>query len=985
LSSKSSEWQSTWLQRGMGRGSKNKIKWRNFKLEAGSTSEEKQLPVEDDTHPFLKIISNIKTKEHRILKPRSQRKSDKYSFCKRKKSLGTSLTVCSQNFCSHRTTDLKTNINSTESGSWFQNKRSDNFLHLNMGSVQYETYQSPYNYPNMSEVKESSNYDYNQLVVDKYGCTVLKSSLEQQQSKPYQGEVYQQTTPPESMPPYSSTAGVQYVYHSTAYPDNIVPIENTQVCDVTTTNKSEEITYPLVNDTQYYPVAQPDTSQLSQLPQGPFLYSPVSEYPSPIPQASGQYVQYVPCFYYYPVPVPSESKTVENSQSSSIDITCSSCHKSPSLELMSQVSSSSTISCDSCQSRERVLKRKKRKKKERTETDPSQEVFSQEDVDSGYLNGGESSSSNLSELDSSPSAESTEDLFSTEETNKSPQKEEDVSLENEYCENNNEEAREELVEVTELLISHIENPQDVEIQFGEVQEILNDLTKDKSSKLEKSLQVTQSNITEKSDKECDNTLIENKKKEKIIVPLENEIYVDKDKLEAVESCDPVTVPLENEIYVDKEKLEAVESCDKMKSYVDILRNGPTEHRSQKSHKETVMTQKTEVIKETTNDRSNKNTFTISIAKKQKTSKKKEKKVTKMNKTIEESSQYSEIQDSLDQVELQKAIEESYKWTEVKSNNKKKTIVKKTTNISPVFDQETEEEQKQENIVKEEKIPTSSHVKPLSEMKPLFFEEKSVEIIEKSTLISSDSHITKKSKKKKSKKVDTNLQVSKMNLKNPMIFPEDIPDMKVEELADPEGNPILFFRPFPYEGSIGNADDLQVNERELEKSFGPSKHQSNSEKKVVPLRTIIPSAPHHSSMLRCLDLGLKFPANLDKKILDEEDCPSQPLLPMEQIWLQKMLTPGCQSSSGGSSRCCKAGLLPSNNLTAAAERKVILVRDSNTVQRERHSSALKKETTVKNPEVPGPRLKYTPGCRTGQLGISRKVVPPKSIIHRLTVL
>merc|ERR1712106_296595 len=221
------------------------------------------------------------------------------------------------------------------------------------------------------------------------------------------------------------------------------------------------------------------------------------------------------CFYYYPVQVSSESKTVENSQSSSIDITCSSCHKSPSLELMSQVSSSSTLSCDSCQSRERVLKRKKRKKKERTETDPSQEVFSQEDVDSGYLNGGESSSSNLSELDRSPSAESTEDLFSTEETNKSSWKEEEVSLEDEYCENDNEEAREELVEVTELLISHIENPQDVEIQFGEVQEILNDLTKDKSSKLEKSLQVTQSNITEKSDKECDNTLIENKKKRKI--------------------------------------------------------------------------------------------------------------------------------------------------------------------------------------------------------------------------------------------------------------------------------------------------------------------------------------------------------------------------------------------------------------------------------------------------------------------------------------
>merc|ERR1711892_744100 len=94
----------------------------------------------------------------------------------------------------------------------------------------------------------------------------------------------------------------------------------------------------------------------------------------------------------------------------------------------------------------------------------------------------------------------------------------------------------------------------------------NDLTKDKSSKLEKSLQVTQSNITERSDKECDNTLIENKKKEKITVPLENEIFVDKEKLEAVESCDPVTVPLDKSSKLGKSlqvtQLNITEKSDK---------------------------------------------------------------------------------------------------------------------------------------------------------------------------------------------------------------------------------------------------------------------------------------------------------------------------------------------------------------------------------------------------------------------------------------
>jgi len=36
-------------------------------------------------------------------------------------------------------------------------------------------------------------------------------------------------------------------------------------------------------------------------------------------------------------------------------------------------------------------------------------------------------------------------------------------------------------------------------------------------------------------------------------------------------------------------------------------------------------------------------------------------------------------------------------------------------------------------------------------------------------------------------------------------------------------------------------------------------------------------------------------------------------------------------------------------------------------------------------VPGPRLQYYQGCRAGPLGVTRKVVPPLSLVRRLATL
>jgi len=686
------------------------------------------------------------------------------------------------------------------------------------------------------------------------------------------------------------------------------PLAYPMYCSTQQTN--QQVHYQPVHQIPYFqhPVHPPDLPHQPHLPQ----------------------VEYVPYYYYYPVPAhPNPNQEY---------------HSSVSMEtqppLSDNIHSGSTTSCDSCLGEEKVIRRRKKKKKSAEDV---------EDVDSGYFNGADSSSEPNSE----------EEVNVLKSSNKAGNRGKD------YCKN--EKNGENEKEITNLLIKQIQNPT-IDFQFGEVQEILDELNKTKSDKkeeiilthVEKEISdeqvLTQSEINFKVSKSLENT---------------SDLLVDSEhKTVETESIKPISIKSENmkEGKQILSKAKRKKKNKKNKILADITLNS-SESAMVKSEETTLDTEtapSTEIW--TTVGKSRKNKF---------------------------SHQATGLEDNIgafheSQVDLEAEYKENIKNKPEETDTVNKSFESKEINSSsevPMKDIETldkitrvlSKKDKQKKKLKaksneipdkkETKIPNDEHKnisQPLEDMKELFYQEKAVEIIK---LQPEDSSKNKSSRVEKNK--SKTKKIAKMS-KSPKI--EEIPNKAQNDndnlMAELMGMnfPVLFFHPFMnFEDQL--LQDQSSHSKQANKSKSPKLKESSVKERIHynphPMTFLDPSfSPHMISDYSHLIVGGKTGLHT-KKANHDEDLPRESLEQLEEHLVDMKVL-----SSQNSHAYLKSG-----------KNRVVMLRPQNPYGESRIKAS--KKSPAKKTEVPGPRLKYSPVLRSGPLGVRRQVVPPSCLARRFT--
>merc|ERR1719450_1923543 len=666
---------------------------------------------------------------------------------------------------------------------------------------------------------------------------------------------------------------------------------------------TQQVHYQAVHQIPYYqhPVHPPDLQQQPHLPQ----------------------VEYVPYYYYYPVPA-HPTQTPEYHSSISME------SQSP---LGEQIHSGSTTSCDSCFGEDKVIRRRKKKKKSNENV---------EDVDSGYFNGAESSSE--------PSSE--EELNILKPSKKAGHKDKG--------------GQETEKEITNLLIKQIQNPT-IDFQFGEVQEILDELNKTKSQKNEESTILTRPDVVDDdssmlTDIECDlkssrsseNTI------DKLLTVDETRLPSDSDR-DAFEKDDLETKPKdEGKLIINKAKKKKKNKKNKNKITSDISKNSSESSLLQSNEPilDTNPTQSTEIW--TTVGKSRKNKF---------------------------SNQITGSEDNIgacheSQISLEAENKENQQEVEADNNQSQdinlhsEVVLKDIQNINKSTKGSSKKDKQKKKakakLNEEKKEPTSQSdkskniPKPLEEMKELFYQEKTVEII---NLQPEDST------KKKTSRIEKNRNKSKKTTK-----PQK--SSKIEEIPNKAHNdndslmselmgmnfPVLFFHPF-----MNFEDQLLQDQSSQTKKINKSKTQKLKESarnervhyNPHPMTFLDPSfSPHMISDYSPLMVGGKTGLHA-KKANHDEDLPRESLEQLEEHLVDMNVL-----SSQKTLAYLKSG-----------KNRVVMLRPQNPYG-EAKLKAMKK-SPVKKTEVPGPRLKYSPVMRSGPLGVRRQVVPPSCLARRFT--
>jgi len=678
---------------------------------------------------------------------------------------------------------------------------------------------------------------------------------------------------------------------------------------------NQQVHYQPVHQIPYYqhPVHPPDLPHQPHLPQ----------------------VEYVPYYYYYPVPA-HPAPTPEYHSSVSMD-------SQPPLS--DKIHSGSTTSCDSCFGEDKVIRRRKKKKKSAENV---------EDVDSGYFNGAESSSEPNSE----------EELNVLKSSNKACNKGKD------YCKN--EDNRDTEKEITNLLIKQIQNPT-IDFQFGEVQEILDELNKTKSNKKEESILT---HVKEEINKE--QVLKQSEFDFKVSKSLKNTssemLHVNKTNL------------LKDSETFETENLESIlEKPEHIKEGKEILSKAKRKKKNKKSKmstetpinlSENAMFKSNETTQDmkpapsidiwTTVGKSRKNKFSHQTTGSEDDNcafhesqidleaenKENHQNCLQETDTGHKSDESKETSSSLE-VQMQD-IENLKKTTRGSGKKDKQKKKLKTKSNETPDDKETE-------LSKDKNKNTS---RPLEEMKELFYQEKAVEII---------SLQPEESSKNKSSRVEKNKSKTKKSAKmskSPKI--EEIPNKAQNDndnlMAELMGMnfPVLFFHPFMnFEDQL--LQDQSSQSKQVNKSRSPKLKESSAKERIHynphPMTFLDPSfSPHMISDYSHLIVGGKTGLHT-KKANHDEDLPRESLEQLEEHLVDMKV------------------LSSQNANLKSGKNRVVMLRPQNLYGEAKIKAS--KKSPAKKTEVPGPRLKYSPVLRSGPLGVRRQVVPPSCLARRFT--
>jgi len=232
--------------------------------------------------------------------------------------------------------------------------------------------------------------------------------------------------------------------------------------------------------------------------------------------------------------------------------------------------------------------------------------------------------------------------------------------------------------------------------------------------------------------------------------------------------------------------------------------------------------------------------------------------------------------------------------------------------------------------------------PLEEVKTLFYKEKDVEIIELLKPNNEKKHKDSKVKQKQSSNTKSRHRSSKNKDKD-----VEKAENLMAEFID-MNFPVLFFHPFQ------NFED-QLSRNGL-------KEKGNFENSLIypphPMTFFSPSYRH----LLVNDYSHHITPGKTGPNDQKEDTNNESLDTIEEELVNLKALRDNQTHVG--SRNCK--------------NTVLMIKP--TMQWDARQKPVRK-SPLKNTEVPGPRLKYSPVVRCGPLGVQRQVVPPRVLANR----
>jgi len=564
--------------------------------------------------------------------------------------------------------------------------------------------------------------------------------------------------------------------------------------------------------------------------------------------------------------------------------------------VQSQTSSSSSASSDSYTVRTERKGGGRRRRRKRGESEGKVAAAALADVDSGYVNGEESSS----------------------EQNSDKEDEEDM-MEDEV----NDSGMEVEQEITELLIHQMNNPESVDVQFGEVAEILEQLKKNAQAEGEKqeedtSLEteenileeVTESQVVDKSEsKECEEVVESDpKESEEIIGSLHIERKGEastknkksskkkdkKNKKKAKKDTSLVTRITEDANKTDSGLLVSDKTVP-TKSIVEAEVIETNTAVTVEIHCKTDPSEPTGEAEEVTEDKAAQADAW-----------------TEVNASRKKKSHHVTFSQTVNEVESE-AISSLEKEThkEVKTTRKKAIKEKEPKNV---ISEEATKIENHKEIQKESLTTTST---PLKEIKDLFFQDKPVEIVELVKPESMQKTPKKRTKPKTKSKRAFLSDANKANMAQTTSLRSNTLQPR-REASEPAPLPFLVFQPFSSFLQEGDA--------------GPGRVEADWQRMVAP------------------PIGLCVPS-----------ASPRPTCPLEEQLVASRLIPRRESLEVG-----------------PTPRPVVMVREYPLPGHQLRQPA---KGAIR---VPGPRLQYSQGCRSGPLGVTRKVVPPLSLTQRLTV-
>merc|ERR1719322_1094447 len=570
-----------------------------------------------------------------------------------------------------------------------------------------------------------------------------------------------------------------------------------------------------------------------------------------------QYVQYVPYYFYYPVGVPA---TTLNNSSGVPEVPAPRVRSQP-VCVQSQTSSSSSASSDSyiLRTERKGGGRRRRRKRGESEKVPMEAALG--DVDSGYVNGEESSSEPGSEREG---VDGHSEII-------------DSGLEVEQ-------------DITELMIDQVTNPTLVDVQFGEVAEILEQLRiEEEQGGLIEEVEVHHCEEIDQFD-DCEEV---EDGSEVVVTDLVS---------------DPVLSERENEVEENQCTL-MTSNADKGDIQGKSVEKGKKKKDKKKKNKKGKKASNVELVKEEKQ---------ISEAKEE------EKTAVELVLVEEEPLVIDEEEESDKPLDIAVPTDT---WTEVNISRKKKNHNNHVTFSQTVEALEPKEEKSpveeishsqavlaDKTEVKKAKTKARKVTKPLEEIKDLFFHEKPVEIVELARPERGEKvpkkRIRQKAKSKRAflSEAKRASQTSSHQLRSPGGGPET------------SALPFLIFQPFG--------------------SFLQDQARSHEDRVEDDWRQML--AP---------PVGLCVQGTM-----------ARPTCPLEEQLVMQRAIPRRER--------VEVGPVP---------RPVVMIREQG-----RMGGVLGKRSNAGAQHVPGPRLQYSAGCRTGPLGVTRRVVPPFSLTQRLSV-